>query len=264
MATADSADDRFIRRERIDGAIAVIALNKPPLNLIDIPLLDGLLAALRAAGDDDTVRAVVLTTDLKRAFSAGLDLVQVLDGGSALMRPMLQRLYIDLYDLQHDLGKPSIAAIRGLARGGGMSIAVSCNMIVAADDASFGYPELNVGILPGLHFTHLPRLVGRHKAFELLFGGEPSDAAEAHRLGLVNQVTPPADVQKAALAIARRLAAKPPEAMKLAREHFMRINDRDYRNDIASVVDTMAAMIDSPETRIALERFLKRSDRDLL
>ena len=258
MTTGDSADDQLVRLDRLDDTIAVIALNKPPLNLIDVPLLDALLAALRKAGDDDTVRAVVITTDLAHAFSAGLDLVQVLDGGSAMMRAMLQRLYIDLYDVQHTLGKPSIAAINGLARGGGMSLAVSCNMIVAADDASFGYPELNVGILPGIHFTHLPRIVGRHKAFDLLFGGEPFDTAEAHRLGLVTRVAEPGEARASALAMARSFAQKPPDAMRHAREHFMRINDRDYRSKIASVVDTMATMIDSAETRHALEKFLKR------
>ena len=204
--------------------------------------------------------AVVITTDLDRAFSAGLDLTQVLDGGSAMMRAMLQRLYIDLFEVQHSLGKPSIAAIKGLARGGGMSLAVSCNMIVAAADASFGYPELNVGILPGLHFTHLPRVVGRHKAFDLLFTGEPFDASEAHRLGLVTSdygawrgVGVGTCAWHGCLPTSRR---KP---CKIAREHFMRINDRDYRSEIASVVDTMAAMIDSPETRAALERFLSKS-----
>ncbi len=257
MTRGDTRHGDLVRIERVDGTIAVITLNKPPLNLIDIPLLDALLAALRAARDDDTVRAVVVTTDLDRAFSAGLDLVQVLEGGSAAMRAMLQRLYIDLFDIQHTLGKPSIAAIKGLARGGGMSLAVSCNVIVAASDASFGYPELNVGILPGLHFTHLPRVVGRHKAFDLLFTGEPFDAAEAQRLGLVSRLAEPEEALTSALAMARTFAEKPPVAMRHAREHFMRINDHDYRREIAGVVDTMAAMIDSAETRTALERFLK-------
>lgn len=259
MTQGSAAGDLLVRSERIDDTIAVIALNKPPLNLIDIPLLDALLTALRDARDDNTIRAVVIATDLDRAFSAGLDLTQVLDGGSAVMRAMLQRLYIDLFEVQHTLGKPSIAAIKGLARGGGMSLAVSCNMIVAAGDASFGYPELNVGILPGLHFTHLPRVVGRHKAFDLLFTGEPFDAAEAHRLGLVTRLAEPGEALTSALALARAFAGKPPEAMQIAREHFMRINDRDYRSEIASVVDTMAAMIDSAETRAALERFLSKS-----
>jgi enoyl-CoA hydratase/carnithine racemase len=174
------------------------------------------------------------------------------------MRTLLQDLYIGLYDAQHDLGKPSIAAVRGIARGGGMTIALSCDVVLAADTATFGYPELNVGVLPGLHFTHLPRIVGRHKAFELLFSGEPFDAARAVDLGLVNRSVADGELMASAMAMARSFADKPAGAVKLARDNFMRINDRDYRSQIASVVDTMADMIDGEETQNALRRFLKR------
>lgn len=244
---------------RIDGAVAVIALAKPPLNLIDNALLDALIAALEAARDNHAVRAVVVTAELNKAFSAGLDLHQVLDGGATVMRTMLQKLYIDLFDVQYDLGKPIIAAIEGLSRGGGMTLAISCDAVVAASDASFGYPELNVGILPGIHFTHLPRLIGRHKAFEMLFTGEAFDAAAAHDLGLVNRLAGPGDALAVAMTMARSFAQKPPGAMTIARENFMRINDKDYRSQIASVVDEMAEMVDSEETQIALRRFPKRS-----
>lgn len=246
---------------RIDGAVAVITIARPPLNLIDIALLDELIAALEAARDNDAVRAAILTTGLDRAFSAGLDLRQVLDGGSAVMRAMLQKLYIELYDVQNSLGKPSIAAVEGIARGGGMTLAVSCDAIVAASDTSFGYPELNVGILPGLHFTHLPRLVGRHKAFELLFAGEPFDATTARDLGLVNRLAEPGGALATAMTLAKSFAQKPASAVAIARENFMRINDRDYRNQIASVVDEMARMVDSEETQHALRTFLNRSSQ---
>ena len=243
---------------RVDGDIAVIALAKPDLNTLDIATIDGLVAALKAASGDDGIRAVILTSDLEKAFCAGLDLDVVLDGGSAVMRALLQRLYIELFDVQHDLGKPSIAAVNGVARGGGMTLALSCDVVVAADDASFGYPELNVGILPGIHFTHLPRVVGRHKAFELLFGAAPFDAPEAARLGLVNRVVDGGALLHTAMTVARRFAAKPPHAAKLGRDAFMAINDAGYRESIAGVVETMATMIDSDETQAALRRFLKR------
>jgi enoyl-CoA hydratase/carnithine racemase len=242
----------------VDGAVAVVTLDYPPLNLIDQDLIAGLISALDRARRDDAVRAVIVTTALTRAFSAGLDLNRVLDGGSEAMRGLLNKLYVELYDAQHELGKPSIAAVRGLARGGGMTIALSCNVILAADDATFGYPELDVGILPGLHFTHLPRIVGRHKAFELLFTGAPFGGDEALRLELVNRLCPAADLMPQAMTMAELFAAKPPGAMALARHHFMRINDRDYRSQIASVVDDMARMIDGEETQAALRRFLRR------
>lgn len=246
----------------VDGTVATISLAKPELNTIDLDLLDGLLGALNRARDDDAVRAVVITSALEKAFSAGLDLRLVLEGGSAVMRALLQKLYIELFDAQRHLGKPSIAAVRGVARGGGMTIALSCDVVLAAADASFGYPELNVGILPGIHLVHLPRVVGRHRAFELLFTGEPFDAARAEQLGLVNRVVASADLGPAAMAMAKSFATKPPAAMKLARDAFMRINDTGYRDAIASVVDTMALMVDSEETRDALRRFLGQSKEE--
>jgi enoyl-CoA hydratase/carnithine racemase len=175
-----------------------------------------------------------------------------------MMRALLQRLYIELFDVQHNLGKPSIAAVAGIARGGGMTLSLSCDVVVAADTASFGYPEFHVGILPGIHFTHLPRVVGRHKAFELLFGAAPFDAPEAARLGLVNRVVYTGDLMATAMTMARDFAAKPSQAVKLGRAAFMDINDDGYRQSIASVVETMALMIDSDETRDALRRFLRR------
>ncbi|MFP6742094.1 MAG: enoyl-CoA hydratase/isomerase family protein, partial [Alphaproteobacteria bacterium] len=132
----------------VHGPVAIIALDKPTLNTLDIAILDGLIAALKRAGDDDGIRAVILTSALEKAFCAGLDLELVLDGGSAMMRALLQRLYIELFDVQHNLGKPSIAAVAGVARGGGMTLSLSCDVVLAADNASFGYPEFHVGILP--------------------------------------------------------------------------------------------------------------------
>ncbi len=246
----------------VEGDVAVITLDKPPLNIIDLDLLDGLLAALAEARADAGVRAVVVTTGLEGAFSAGLDLKLVLDGGSAVMRALLQKLYIELLDAQHHLGKPSIAAIEGVARGGGMTIAIASDVAVAAEDASFGYPELDVGILPGIHFTHLPRVAGRARAFELLFAGEPFGAARAEELGLVNRVVPAGEALRAAIGMAAGLAAKPPGAVRIARDAFMRINDSDYRREIASVVDAMAMMADSEETRSALRRFLDRGKQE--
>lgn len=247
---------------QVEGAVAVIALDKPPLNTIDLGLLDGLLESLAKAREDKGVRAVVITTATDGIFSAGLDLKLVLDGGSAVMGALLQKLYIDLLDAQYHLGKPSIAAIEGVARGGGMTIAISCDVAVAAEDASFGYPELNVGILPGIHFAHLPRVAGRARAFELLFSGEPFGAARAEELGLVNRVVPAGEALCVAVGMAEGFAAKPPWAVRIARDAFMRINDSDYRRAIASVVDTMAVMADSEETQSALRRFLDRGKRE--
>jgi len=240
----------------VEKGIAVIRLARPPLNTLDVATLDELLTALERAREDSGARAVVLESGNPRAFSAGVDLLAVRDGGAATFRAMLERLYLALYDAQHALGKPSIAAVEGAARGGGITLALSCDVIVAGRGASFGYPELNVGILPGIHFALLPRIVGRQKAFELLFAGEAFDAAEAHRLGLVARLAVAGGAGESARALARSVAAKPPGAVRAAKDAFVRINDAGARAQIAGLVETMAAMIDGPETRAALDAFL--------
>src|SRR3546814_10187069 len=106
--------------------------------------------------------------------------------GSA--RDFLNKLYIALADMQHALGKPSIAAVGGAARAGGMTLSISCNVIIAGRSATFGYPEIDVGIIPAIHFIHLPAIVGRHRAFEILFSGRAFGADEAAELGLVSKV----------------------------------------------------------------------------
>jgi enoyl-CoA hydratase len=127
----------------LQGPVALIGLKAPPVNALSIPLLDNLLALFKRASDDDDVRAVVLHSEVPRYFSAGLDLAILQDLSGPSTRQLLDRLYTGLLDAQFALGKPSIAAVAGAARGGGMTIAVSCNLIVAGEDASFGYPEVS-------------------------------------------------------------------------------------------------------------------------
>ena len=127
------------------------------------------------------------------------------------------------------MGKPTIAAIDGAVRAGGMTIAISCDMIIAGDASTFGYPEIDVGLIPAIHFVQLPRLVGKHQAFGPLFLGDPFDAATAFRMGLLSEVVPKGTALDRAREIARRLAAKSPIVMKIGRDAFMRAVDADFR-----------------------------------
>ena len=110
------------------------------------------------------------------------------------LRRTLQKLYFEMHDLRYRLGKPTIAAMVGPARAAGVTLAVSCDCIVAAEEASLGTPEIVVGVIPAMHFVHLPRRIGRHQAFELLFSGKPESASEACAMGLVNKAVPRAKV----------------------------------------------------------------------
>ncbi len=172
----------------VSGPVAEITLDRPPVNAFSVTFLDNILAAFRRAAEDDTVRAVILRSALPDRFCAGLDLDIILGNTGLGVREFLQKLYPDLWDVQTKMGKPTIAAVNGAARGGGMTLAISCDMIIASETATFGYPEIDLAVLPAIHFAHLPRIVGRYRAFDLLFTGRTFDAAEAAQLGLVSRV----------------------------------------------------------------------------
>ena len=242
----------------VSNGIARITLNRPAVNALNLEMIKDVVAALETAGKDEGIRAVVLTSAISKAFSAGLDLHLLLGKSEQKVRVMLQELYVRLHDTQYNLGKPSIAAIGGAARGGGMTLAISCDVILAGQSATFGYPEIDVGVIPAIHFTHLPRIVGRHRAFELLFSGRSFDAEEAYRLGLVSRIVPDEDLASHAQALAETFAAKSAVVMHLGRAAFMRQNDLDYRRSIANAVEDFCnvAMTDAAQDK--LQSFVNR------
>jgi len=249
--------DKTVRYE-VSNGIARITLNRPPVNALNLEMIKDVVAALETAGKDQGIRAVVLTSAISKAFSAGLDLHLLLGKSEQKVRAMLQELYVQLHDTQYNLGKPSIAAIGGAARGGGMTLAISCDVILAGQSATFGYPEIDVGVIPAIHFTHLPRIVGRHRAFELLFSGRSFGAEEAYRLGLVSRIVPDEELASHAQALAETFAAKSAVVMHLGRAAFMRQNDLDYRRSIANAVEDFCnvAMTDAAQDK--LQSFVNR------
>jgi enoyl-CoA hydratase len=137
----------MIRFDASDG-VAEILLDNPPVNAITDALMDAMMAALCMAGSDPRVRAIVLGSAVPGRFCARLDLPRFKDSSPAEVHASVGRLYSQLFELQSGLPKPTIAAISGAVHGGGVSIAITCDMLVAADDASFGYPEMKSGCCP--------------------------------------------------------------------------------------------------------------------
>ncbi|MBS0482894.1 MAG: enoyl-CoA hydratase/isomerase family protein [Proteobacteria bacterium] len=242
----------------VEAGIARIALNRPPVNAITPALIKGIIAALNRAARDDAARAVLLCSAVPGRFCAGLDLPPLIDAEPAAVRAILLDLYPGLNEAQYALGKPSIAVVNGTARGGGMTLAISCDVIIAADDATFGYPEIDLALPPAIHFAHLPRIIGRHRAFELLFSGRSFGAAEALELGLVSQVVPADRLDAAAHALAATFAAKPAAAVRQARAAFMRQNDLDYRRSVAVAVEDFCTAFAAPEVAERLRAFAAR------
>ncbi|HEY7649758.1 MAG TPA: enoyl-CoA hydratase-related protein [Methylomirabilota bacterium] len=201
-----------------DG-VATITLNRPDvLNAMNDVMRGELTRCFAALVTDDEVRVVVVTGQGDRAFSAGADIREfVAPQPPTRFRELRRRL--DFRQAMDRCSQPIVAAIRGFALGGGLELALACDIRVAADDAQLGLTEINLAIIPGGGGTQrLPRLVGRGKALEMILTGGRVSAAEALRIGLVERVVPAAELGTHARELARVLAGKAPVALRYAKE----------------------------------------------
>jgi 2-(1,2-epoxy-1,2-dihydrophenyl)acetyl-CoA isomerase len=225
-----------IRVETADG-VATITLNRPEvLNALNGAMRRELLAALKAAGRDPDVRALVITGE-GRGFCAGADL----RGGSAEreFRRVLRAEYNPLIRAIRDLPRPVVAAVNGVAAGAGMSLALAADLVVAAADARFVPAFGRIGLVPDSGLTRtLVRALGRHRATEILWLGEPLSATAARDAGLVSSVVDPADLPGAARELAARLAAGPTRGMALTK----RLVASAENDDLAASLEAEAAL----------------------
>ncbi len=199
--------------------VATLTLNRPEVhNAMNERMRRELTECFAALVSDDAVRVVVVTGAGERAFSAGADIREFVEP-QAPTRFRETRRRVDFRQLMDRCPQPIIAAIRGYAFGGGLELALACDIRVAGDDARLGLTEVDLAIIPGGGGTQrLPRLVGRGKALEMILTGARLDAREALRIGLVERVVPAAQVRAAALELAKTLAAKAPVALRYAKE----------------------------------------------
>lgn len=243
--------------------VAVVTLDRPPVNAVDHATLGELAEAFTGLGNDRDVRAVIFTAAGDRAFMAGLDLRAqapdaddsptrfVTDPGLFAREPMWAIT---------DCAVPVIGAINGPALGAGLAYAACCDILVAADTATFGCTEINVGLLGAS--SHLSRLVGRHKAREMFFTGETITAIELHRLGVVRAVVPRAELMATALEVATTIATKSPIAMRLAKESMNRVEDLSLQDGYRTEQDYTARLQRFEDAREARHAFLERRDPD--
>ena len=208
---------------RVEGAVARITINRPERrNAMSFEVMKGLREAMSRARSDESVKVVVLTGAGDRAFCAGADLSGIAEGGSVAdahdSRGQLANLFRDMWAL----GKPIIARVRGYALAGGFGLAMSCDFVIASDDAQFGTPEIDVGLWPYMVTVPLLRSMAPRLAFELMATGRRMDAAEAARLGVVNRVVPVDQLDASVDELAATLAAKSPLVMRWGRDAFYR------------------------------------------
>jgi len=200
----------------VDG-VALVVLDRPEvLNALDFALIRELTDSLEALDADPSCRAIVITGAGEKAFAAGADIREL---ATQTPTTLFAGNEFHRWERIKRIRTPLIAAVRGVALGGGCELAMTCDMIVAAEDARFGQPEITLGVMPGAGGTQrLTRAIGKAKAMELVLTGATLSAREAEARGLVTRIVTAAEVVPAALELAARVAAMPPVAVRAAKE----------------------------------------------
>jgi enoyl-CoA hydratase len=227
-------------RYDVAEGVATIALDDPDTrNSLSFELLDELIAAFTAARDDEAVRCVVLTSTHEKVFSSGGNLA-----GFAADEPLVHKhwgtgRFPRLFRLIGELGKPTLCAANGHVLAGALGLALACDLIVAREDATFGTPEITVGVFPFMIMALIYRNVPRKKTNQLLLLGERVDAHEAERIGIVNRVVPAEQFDAAVAEWAALLAAKSPAIMRLGKDAMFRSMDMAF----ADALDYLQAQL---------------------
>jgi enoyl-CoA hydratase len=243
------------------GPAATVTFNRPPVNALNSELVSELFGVIDALDRDKAVRAIVLT-GAGKAFVAGADIAEMSLMSVLEARDFARNGHKTLNRLEQ-ADKPVICAINGFALGGGCEIALACDVRIMAEGAKIGQPEVNLGIIPGFGGTQrLARLCGPGIAKELIFTADPLEAHEALRIGLVNRVVPPEQLQAAAQEMARRIAAKGPTAVRLAKHAINRGLDADLNTGNTLEIESFGVCFSSGEPKEGMKAFLEKRKPD--
>jgi enoyl-CoA hydratase len=249
-------------QERRDSSLWLTIDRPDRSNALDGAVMDGLLAGLKAAADDPDVRVVVLTGAGERTFCAGADLAAVAaararPGGGSDADTEVDRLDGLLAAIvTHP--KPVIARVNGHALAGGFGLALACDLIVAAETAEFGTPEVNVGLWPFVITAVIARNVPRKVALEMMLTGRRMPAAEAAGWGIVNHVVPAADLDRAVEDLARDLASKSPLALRVGKESFQHAEDLSFHDSLTYLRGMLHAHLQSQDLAEGVAAFLEK------
>src|SRR5208282_1285595 len=214
----------------IESGVARITLNQPPLNIIDIPMLEEIHSALARIHSENEVKVLVIDHQGK-AFSAG---VSIRDHTPDKVSDMIEKFH-GMFRLLHSLALPTLALVDGMALGGGCELATFCDMVIASERATFGQPEIKVGVFPPVAAVIFPHLVGRNRALELLLTGEVIDAAEAKAMGLINKVFPTQEFHQKADEFIGKLTSLSAPVLKLTK----RAVDRGLYANISEAITSV-------------------------
>jgi len=214
--------------------IGLLTINRPEkMNAISQELTAELSLFLDEIENDDELRVIVITGAGDKAFMAGADINELVDRDARLGR-RVSRERQEIFSRIENLHVPVIAAVNGYALGAGLELALACSIRICSEKAQFGAPEVKLGIIPGDGGTQrLPRLVGQGRAMEMIITGDFIDAQEAYRIGLVNKVFPPEKLKEEAMELAKKIASRPPLAVRYAKEAVNRSQEGDSASGFA-------------------------------
>jgi enoyl-CoA hydratase/carnithine racemase len=256
--------DRQFVKLSIEDRVATITIDHAPVNALNEQVLDELNSVVEEVINQAEIKAAVITGGGQLAFVAGAD-INVFDallkegnGAEARARAFLQKGQ-SIFARIEGAPKPFIAAVNGVALGGGMELAMACHMRIIGDRAKLGQPEINLGIIPGWGGTQrLPRLVGKAKAIELILTGDQITAQEAFRLNLVNKVVPGGEVLKTARDLAKKIAQKGAVAIRAAMDAVTNGSPRPIAEGLAYEGDRLSEVVRTEDMREGVTAFLQK------
>ncbi len=246
------------RRDRV----AIITINRPEKrNALNIKTREEGAHVLDELREDESIRVVIFTGAGDKAFVAGADIAEFAGRTAITQREVM--LGRSLFTAIDSFPKPVIAMVNGYCLGGGCELALACDIRIASDKASFGQPEINLGIIPGGGATQrLTRLIGEGKAMELILTGDIIDAQTAYNLGLVNTVVPAADLEARTMELANRIAEKSPVALRMAKEAVKLASRSNLDEGLRREVDLFALCFSSEDKNEGVSAFLEKRKAD--
>lgn len=249
-------DEVLVSRQ--DGVVT-LTLNRPARrNALTWSMVERLQAAVAEAKADPAVRVLVLAGAGDRAFCAGADLGDMAAGDSELARHDERGRVAQLFEDLWSLGKPTVAKVRGFCLAGGFGLALACDLVVAADDAVFGVPEVDVGLWPFMVTVPLCRSLPPKKALELMLTGRRVGPEEAERLGFVTRVVAVEELDAATAELAAVLAAKSPTAIRLGRDSFYRVWDASAADALATLHPLLSVLARTDDAREGMAAFAEK------
>lgn len=254
FSTMDSTTYQTIRVKR-EGSALFIELHKPPLNILDIAMMDEIYDALSAVESDSGTRVVVFRGAGEKAFCAG---VSIQDHLPDRIREMIQHFH-RIFRLLAKTDKITIAAVHGHCLGGGLELAIMCDLVVASEEAQFGQPEIKLGQLPPVGIILLPHLIGYRKAAELLFTGASIGASEARTLGLVNRVVPKTELHNATGELIQEMTTHSATALRLTKQLLRKVAGLDFERALKESEELfLGALVGTEDAKEGIVAFLEK------